>query len=131
MLFRDDLEKKQLLHTIQLLNLELSQKRLVIDALRNEQASQVEELREELANTTHEKKLLSLRLASLTHGYEQELKKAREKAGTEETQNTVWSEAKVMVEDAFVSDSLLTAEYQRLKSADLAQLSFVEYVRVC
>lgn len=131
MLFRDDLEKKQLLHTIQLLNLELSQKRLVIDALRNEQASQVEELREGLANATHEKKLLSLRLASLTHGYEQELKKAREKAGTEETQNTVWSEAKVMVEDAFVSDSLLTAEYQRLKSADLAQLSFVEYVRVC
>ena len=39
---REELEKRQLLHRIELLKLELSQKALVVDTLRNEQASQVQ-----------------------------------------------------------------------------------------
>ena len=73
------MEKRQLLHTIDLLKLELSQKQLIIDTAQNEQASQLEELKELLADAQHEKKLLSLRIQSLSHGYEQELKRARQK----------------------------------------------------
>lgn len=66
------------MHTIQLLKLEVSQKQLVLESVRNEQASWLEELRERLANANHGKKLLSLRLQSMTHAYEQELKVAKE-----------------------------------------------------
>ena len=51
----------------------MSQKQLMIDALKNEQASEVEEMREQLADAQHEKKLLKLRLKSLTHAFEKEM----------------------------------------------------------
>ena len=70
---RDELERRQLVHTIQLLKLEVSQKQLMLETVRNEQASQVEELSERLSDTLHEKKLVTLRLQSLTHAYEQEV----------------------------------------------------------
>ena len=66
------------MHTIQLLKLEVSQKQLILESVKNEQASQLEELREKLADVCHEKKLLSLRLQSMTAAYEQELKVVKE-----------------------------------------------------
>ena len=62
----EELERRQLLHKVQLLKLEVSQKNLVIDALKNEQSSQVEELQEKLSDALHEKKLLQMRLRSMT-----------------------------------------------------------------
>ena len=49
----------------------------MIDALKNEQASEVEEMREQLADAQHEKKLLKLRLKSLTHAFEKEVEELR------------------------------------------------------
>lgn len=66
-----------MLHTIQLLRLEVSQKQLVIEALKTEQASELEEMREQLADAQHGKKLVLLRLQSLTHTYEKELRERK------------------------------------------------------
>ena len=77
--YRDELEKRELAHSVQLLKLELSQKQLMIDGLRAEQASEVEEMREKLADCEHEKKLLKLRLQSLSHAYEKEMEVVRKR----------------------------------------------------
>ena len=82
---RDELEKRELSHTVQLLRLELSQKQLVIEALKTEQASEVEELRERLADELHEKKLLKLRLQSLSHAFEKEVEQVRQKKKKRDT----------------------------------------------
>lgn len=137
------MEKCQLLHNIQLLKLELSQKQLIIDTSRNEQASQIEELRELLADAKHEKKLLSLRVQSLSHGYEQELKNARERLqeeranaskerGARKSSETAVDGLRYEVELALSAcpSPLNDREYQQLKSADSAGLSVGEFVRV-
>lgn len=66
-----------MLHTVQLLRLEVSQKQLVIEALKTERASELEEMREQLADAQHENKLLKLRLQSLSHAYEKEMENVR------------------------------------------------------
>ena len=67
---RLELERRQLLHTIQLLKLELSQKQLVMDSLKTEHANRVEELQELLSDADCEKKLLQHRLKALTQVHE-------------------------------------------------------------
>lgn len=138
--FRVELEKRQLVHTIQLLKLELSQKQLLLDAARNEQASHLEELQEQLADATHEKRLLSLRLQSLTHGYEQELRKAREnqqeeRAGRKQvalnSTEAILGIVKTELEEILAIPPVLTKDEQcRLQSTDLSLLAVGEYVRV-
>lgn len=141
--YRDDLEKCQLLHSIQLLKLELSQKQLIIDTSHNEHASQLEELKELLADTQHEKKLLSLRVQSLSHGYEQELKRAREKLQqeraktcndqvTRKSSQTAIDDIRREVELALSMSPPLMDEtkYQQLQSADSATLPLQDFVRV-
>ncbi len=139
---RDELEKRQLLHTVELLKLELSQKQLIIDTAQNEQASQIEELRELLADAQHEKKLLSLRVQSLSHGYEQELKRAREKLQGErarvEKEGVAQRDTELElagireeVEAALGANLLLKdSQYHNLKSADPASLTIKEFIQL-
>ncbi len=72
--YRDELERRQLTHTIQLLKLELSQKQLLLETIRSECGGQLEEMKEQLADTQHQKRLASLRLQSTTQTYEQEVR---------------------------------------------------------
>uniref|UniRef100_A0A8C6IWU5 Uncharacterized protein n=1 Tax=Melopsittacus undulatus TaxID=13146 RepID=A0A8C6IWU5_MELUD len=58
------IERKELLHNLQLLKIELSQKNLMIDNLKAEYLTKIEELEEKLNDAVHQKKLLSLRLDS-------------------------------------------------------------------
>ncbi|XP_061301260.1 progesterone-induced-blocking factor 1 isoform X1 [Pezoporus flaviventris] len=58
------IERKELLHNLQLVKIELSQKNLMIDNLKVEYLTKIEELEEKLNDTVHQKKLLSLRLDS-------------------------------------------------------------------
>ncbi|KAM9021577.1 progesterone-induced-blocking factor 1 isoform 3-T3 [Ara ararauna] len=58
------IERKELLHNIQLLKIELSQKNLMIDNLKVEYLTKIEELEEKLNDAVHQKQLLSLRLDS-------------------------------------------------------------------
>ena len=53
-------ERKQLLHDLQLLRIELSQKSLIIDNLKAQHMSKVEELEEKLYDALHKKQVQSL-----------------------------------------------------------------------
>ncbi|XP_058885653.1 progesterone-induced-blocking factor 1-like [Acipenser ruthenus] len=59
---RQLIERKKLLHNVQLLEIELSQKTLSIDNLKVEYLTKIEELEEKLNNALHQKQLLALRL---------------------------------------------------------------------
>ena len=57
---RQLIERKQLLHDLQLAKIDLSQKSLMIDNLKAEHLSTVEELEERLATATHTKQILQV-----------------------------------------------------------------------
>uniref|UniRef100_A0AAR2M0T8 Progesterone immunomodulatory binding factor 1 n=1 Tax=Pygocentrus nattereri TaxID=42514 RepID=A0AAR2M0T8_PYGNA len=58
------LERKELLHNVQLLKIEMSQKNLIIDNLKVEHLTKIEELEEQLNEALHQKQVLALRLDS-------------------------------------------------------------------
>uniref|UniRef100_A0A671KPF7 Progesterone immunomodulatory binding factor 1 n=1 Tax=Sinocyclocheilus anshuiensis TaxID=1608454 RepID=A0A671KPF7_9TELE len=58
------LERKELLHTLQKLKIELSQKNLLIDNLKVDHLTKIEELEERLNDALHQKQVLALRLDS-------------------------------------------------------------------
>lgn len=66
---RLELERRQLLHTIQLLKLELSQKQLLMDSLRTEHASQIEEFQDQLSDAECARKLVEHKLRAVTNAY--------------------------------------------------------------
>ena len=67
---RRDLEKWQLLHTIQILKLELSQKDAILDSMKSEHMQKRDELEEELSETQCDRNLLQQRLKALSKVYE-------------------------------------------------------------
>ena len=137
-----ELEQRQLVHTIQLLKLELSQKQLLLDTDRNEHASQLEELQEQVADTRHEKKLAELRLQSVACSYEQELKDLRLHLQERNTQrhkdqdtftdtDTILGEVRREVEETLTSIPVLSKDEQKhFRSTDLSRLAIGDYVRV-
>lgn len=61
---RQLIERKELLHNVQLLKIELSQRNLVIDNMKVDHLTRVEELEEGLNDALHQKQVLALRLDS-------------------------------------------------------------------
>ncbi|XP_049634871.1 progesterone-induced-blocking factor 1 [Suncus etruscus] len=61
---RQLIERKELLHNIQLLKIELSQKNMMIDNLKVDYLTKIEELEEKLNDALHQKQVLTLRLDS-------------------------------------------------------------------
>ncbi|XP_035461523.1 progesterone-induced-blocking factor 1 isoform X2 [Scophthalmus maximus] len=61
---RQLIERKELLHNLQLLRIELSQKNLIIDNMKADHMSKIEELEERLNDALHQKQVLALRLDS-------------------------------------------------------------------
>lgn len=61
---RQLLERKELVHSVQLLKIELSQKNLVIDNMKADHMTKTEELEERLNDALHQKQVLALRLDS-------------------------------------------------------------------
>uniref|UniRef100_UPI003AAAC633 progesterone-induced-blocking factor 1 n=1 Tax=Centroberyx gerrardi TaxID=166262 RepID=UPI003AAAC633 len=61
---RQLIERKELLHSLQLLKIELSQKNLVIDNMKVDQLTKIDELEERLNDALHQKQVLALRLDS-------------------------------------------------------------------
>lgn len=57
---RQLIERKQLLHDLQLVKIELSQKNLIIDNLKAEHLASVEELEERLGDASHTKQILQV-----------------------------------------------------------------------
>ncbi|KAM6139915.1 LOW QUALITY PROTEIN: progesterone-induced-blocking factor 1 [Pterocles gutturalis] len=135
------IERKELLHNLQLLKIELSQKNLMIDQLKVEYLTKIEELEEKLNDAIHQKQLLSLRLDSQLALQQEDARKhqalmkqemetilLRQKQ-LEETNNQLRERAgdiRRSLRDLELTDDC----YEKLKSLPEDQLSVPEYVSI-
>ncbi|NWV78198.1 PIBF1 factor, partial [Dasyornis broadbenti] len=135
------IERKELLHNLQLLKIELSQKSLMIDNLKVEYLTKIEELEEKLNDALHEKQLLSLRLDSQLALQQEDARKHQ--ALMKQEMETILLRQKQLEETNHqlreragdihrsLRDLELTDEcYEKLKSLPEDQLSIREYVSV-
>ncbi|XP_015132445.2 progesterone-induced-blocking factor 1 isoform X1 [Gallus gallus] len=138
---RQLIERKELLHNLQLLKIELSQKNLMIDNLKVEYLTKIEELEEKLNDAIHQKQLLSLRLDSQLALQQEDARKhqvlmkqemetilLRQKQ-LEETNHQLRERAGDIRRS--LRDLELTEDgYEKLKSLPEDQLSIPEYVSI-
>ncbi|NXM42651.1 PIBF1 factor, partial [Gymnorhina tibicen] len=135
------IERKELLHNLQLLKIELSQKNLMIDNLKVEYLTKIEELEEKLNDAVHQKQLLSLRLDSQLALQQEDARKHQ--ALMKHEMETILLRQKQLEETNHqlreragdirrsLRDLELTDEcYEKLKSLPEDQLSIPEYVSV-
>ena len=137
-----ELERKQLLHNLELLKLELSQKKLLLATKENEHVNKVEELEEKLSNVVHERKLLQVQLSSVTAEYQQQL--ARVQRETEEEVAAIKQrQQEIEASNPFIADTvrdiknslhgplLSDSRYEELMRKGMDKLSLKEFVMVC
>ncbi|NXG66359.1 PIBF1 factor, partial [Hemiprocne comata] len=135
------IERKELLHSVQLLKIELSQKNLMIDNLKVEYLTKIEELEEKLNDAIHQKQLLSLRLDSQLALQQEDARKhqvlMKQEMATvllrqkqlEETNHQLRERAgdiRRSLRDLELTDDC----YEKLKSLPEDQLSIPEYVSI-
>ncbi|XP_058526646.1 progesterone-induced-blocking factor 1 isoform X1 [Ochotona princeps] len=138
---RQLIERKELLHNIQLLKIELSQKNMMIDNLKVDYLTKIEELEEKLNDALHQKQLLTLRLDNQLTFQQKDARKYQELMKQE--METILVRQKQLEETNIqlrekagdirrnLRDIELTDEqYMKLKSFPEDQLSIPEYVSV-
>ncbi|XP_011368083.1 progesterone-induced-blocking factor 1 isoform X1 [Pteropus vampyrus] len=138
---RQLIERKELLHNIQLLKIELSQKNMMIDNLKVDYLTKIEELEEKLNDALHQKQLLTLRLDNQltfqqkdTRKYQELMKQEMEtillrQKQLEETNHQLREKAGDIRRN--LRDFELTEEqYMKLKGFPEDQLSIPEYVSI-
>lgn len=136
---RQLIERKEMLHNIQLLKIELSQKNMMIDNLKMDYITKIEELEEKLNDALHQKQLLTLRLDNQLTIQQKDSKKYQELMKQE--METILLRQKQLEETNYqlrekagdvrrnLRDFELTEEqYVKLKSFPEDQLSIPEYV---
>ncbi|XP_068785759.1 progesterone-induced-blocking factor 1 isoform X2 [Struthio camelus] len=135
------IERKELLHNLQLLKIELSQKNLMIDNLKVDYLTKIEELEEKLNDAIHQKQLLSLRLDSQLALQQEDARKHQ--ALMKQEMETILLRQKQLEETNHqlreragdirrsLRDLELTDDcYEKLKSLPEDQLSIPEYVSI-
>ncbi|NWQ74978.1 PIBF1 factor, partial [Columbina picui] len=135
------IERKELLHNLQLLKIELSQKNLMIDNLKVEYLTKIEELEEKLNDAIHQKQLLSLQLNSQLTLQQEDARKHQ--ALMKQEMETILLRQKQLEETNHqlreragdIRRSLRNLEltddcYENLKSLPEDQLSIPEYVSI-
>ncbi|NXC72319.1 PIBF1 factor, partial [Anhinga anhinga] len=135
------IERKEMLHNLQLLKIELSQKNLMIDNLKVEYLTKIEELEEKLNDAIHQKQLLSLRLDSQLALQQEDARKHQ--ALMKQEMETILLRQKQLEETNHqlreragdirrsLRDLELTDDcYEKLKSLPEDQLSIPEYVSI-
>ncbi|XP_027700312.1 progesterone-induced-blocking factor 1 isoform X2 [Vombatus ursinus] len=138
---RQLIERKELLHNIQLLKIELSQKNLIIDNMKVDYLTKIEELEEKLNDTLHQKQLLALKLDNQLTFQKKDARKYQELMKQEmETillrQKQLEETNHQLIEKAgdirrSLRDLELTEDhYMKLKSLPEDQLSIPEYVSI-
>ncbi|XP_050000546.1 progesterone-induced-blocking factor 1 [Alexandromys fortis] len=138
---RQLIERKEMLHNIQLLKIELSQKNMMIDNLKMDYLTKIEELEEKLNDALHQKQLLTLRLDNQLTIQQKDAKKYQElmkqemetillrQKQLEETNQQLREKAGDVRRN--LRDLELTEEqYVKLKSFPEDQLSIPEYVSI-
>ena len=138
---KHEIERKQLLHDLELLRIELRQKNLVIDNMKVEHLGKVDELEELLDDNRHDKQILQARLESQLRLQQEEAKSALERMRQElaillEKQKTLEVKNKKFEEKAFdyqvgMDLELLSDEnYLELKSNDPSDLGLRDFIMV-
>ncbi|XP_052046764.1 progesterone-induced-blocking factor 1 isoform X2 [Apodemus sylvaticus] len=138
---RQLIERKEILHNIQLLKIELSQKNMMIDNLKMDYLTKIEELEEKLNDALHQKQLLTLRLDNQLTIQQKDAKKYQElmkqemetillrQKQLEETNHQLREKAGDVRRN--LRDFELTEEqYVKLKAFPEDQLSIPEYVSI-
>ncbi|XP_027445698.1 progesterone-induced-blocking factor 1 isoform X2 [Zalophus californianus] len=135
------IERKELLHNIQLLKIELSQKDMMIDNLKVDYLTKIEELEEKLNDALHQKQLLTLRLDNQLTFQQKDARKYQELMKQEmetillrqkqlEETNTQLREKAGDVRRNLRDFELTEEQYMKLKSFPEDQLSIPEYVSI-
>ncbi|XP_004411896.1 PREDICTED: progesterone-induced-blocking factor 1 [Odobenus rosmarus divergens] len=135
------IERKELLHNIQLLKIELSQKNMMIDNLKVDYLTKIEELEEKLNDALHQKQLLTLRLDNQLTFQQKDARKYQELMKQEmetillrqkqlEETNTQLREKAGDVRRNLRDFELTEEQYMKLKSFPEDQLSIPEYVSI-
>lgn len=135
------LERKQLLHDLQLIKIELSQKTLVIDNLKADFMARTEELEEKLADAVHQKQILQARLEMQLQIQQEEAKTRLEQTKLEigiilrkqkelEEVNAKLQDKSDEVRNSLNNLELDEQQYDRLRIQDASQLSLKDFVAV-
>uniref|UniRef100_A0ABM5FZK5 Progesterone-induced-blocking factor 1 isoform X2 n=1 Tax=Pogona vitticeps TaxID=103695 RepID=A0ABM5FZK5_9SAUR len=138
---RQLIERKELLHNLQLLKIELSQKNLMLDNLKVEYLTKIEELEEKLNDALHGKQLLSLRLDNQLALQQEEVRKHQELMKQEmetillhqkqlEKNNNQLRERSGDIRRSLRDLELTDECYDKLKSLPEEELSIPEYVSI-
>nr|XP_058960451.1 progesterone-induced-blocking factor 1-like [Pocillopora verrucosa] len=139
---KHEIERKQLLHDLELVRIELSQKNLIIDNMKVEHLSKVDELEELLGDTRHEKQILQARLESQLKLQQEEAKSSLERTRLEmakifkrqqllEIENKKLQEKAMDYRKGLIDLEQLSDElYLELKSKDSEELSLREFVMI-
>ena len=136
---REELDKRQLMHSIRLLKLEIAQKNLVVDNLKAENASRIDELRETLAETTHEKQILQLKLENALEAHRVETRRLRARTTreidalkTKQDQLDVDRSSIEQIESDLIRQIFLIdeEEHREMTSLDPASLTVSQRVQV-
>ncbi len=135
------LERKQLLHDLQLLKIELSQKSLTIDNMKAEHMQKVEELEERLGDTVHKKQMLQARLESQLQIQQEESRRRTEQIQKEldtilkrqqhlEATNERLQEKAVDIRNSLKDVDLTENQYHELQSQNYEELALKDFVAV-
>ncbi|XP_061026686.1 progesterone-induced-blocking factor 1 isoform X5 [Eubalaena glacialis] len=135
------IERKELLHNIQLLKIELSQKNMMIDNLKVDYLTKIEELEEKLNDALHQKQLLSLRLDNQLTFQQKDARKYQELMKQEmetillrqkqlEETNLQLREKAGDIRRNLRDFELTEDQYMKLKGLPEDQLSIPEYVSI-
>ncbi len=135
------LERKQLLHDLQLLKIELSQKSLLLDNVKADSIQKVEELEEKLTDALHQKQILQARLESQLKIQQDESKRRQEVIQREldtilrrqhqlEATNERLKERAGDVRRSLQDLEITENQYLELKGQNEEELSLRDYVAV-
>nr|XP_019776619.2 progesterone-induced-blocking factor 1 isoform X2 [Tursiops truncatus] len=135
------IERKELLHNIQLLKIELSQKNMMIDNLKVDYLTKIEELEEKLNDALHQKQLLTLRLENQLTFQQKDARKYQELMKQEmetillrqkqlEETNLQLREKAGDIRRNLRDFELTEDQYMNLKGLPEDQLSIPEYVSI-
>lgn len=135
------IEKKQLLHDMDRLRIELSHKTLQLDSYKAELMNKIDDLEEKLSDATYSKQILKARLESQLKLKEDEANAQKKKLNDEldeikkrqkqlEKENATLLGKTECLRSNLFRDNLTEEEYLELKSRDENLLSLQEYTAV-
>uniref|UniRef100_A0A674BUU1 Progesterone immunomodulatory binding factor 1 n=3 Tax=Salmo trutta TaxID=8032 RepID=A0A674BUU1_SALTR len=139
---RQLIERKELLHNLQLLKIEMSQKNLIIDNMKVDHLTKTEELEERLNVALYQKQVLALRLDSQLQLSQDESRKQQalrkqemdvillRQKQLEETNRQLCDKAGDL-RRSFRDLELTEDKYKELRDIPEERLSITEYVAVC